>query len=511
VFVFAGSSDPVALDPAFASDSESSRVTNQIFEGLVGYKEGSSDIEPRLATEWSQSADGLNFTFKLREGVKFSDGTPFDAEAVCFNFERWYNWTGQLQAQNITNYYQLVFKGFKTSDDPALTDALYSSCAANGDHEATVTLTRPYGLFIPALAVVPFAMQSPTALKKYDADNVTAEGSDVRFGEYATEHPTGTGPFMFDSWDKGQQITLVANPDYWGEPPKVAKVIVRTIGDPTARVQALKNGEIDAYDMVSPTDLPTLEADGFRLLRRDPYNVLYLGMDQNTEVFKDQRVRQAIAYGIDKEALIAQVMPPGTEAAVEFLVPVMTSWTDKVEKYSYDPDKARALLKEAGQENMAVDFYYPTGTSRPYMPNPEDIFVNLRTQLEALGIKVNGIPQKWSPEYLDTIKAVEGHSMWILGGTHTIDAETLGVFFGGYNLEWGFDDPKIFEAIAAARAKTNLEESAAAYGDAAVLIAEKVPGVPLAHVPVTVAVSPKVSGYVPNPTSADLFKTVSVG
>jgi peptide/nickel transport system substrate-binding protein len=127
-----------------------------------------------------------------------------------------------------------------------------------------------------------------------------------------------------------------------------------------------------------------------------------------------------------------------------------------------------------------------------------------------LGITVNGIPQKWSPEYLETVKAVEGHSMWILGGTHTIDAETLGVFFGGYNIEWGFDDPEIFDAVASARTQTSLDLSAKAYGETAVIISQKVPGVPLAHVPVTVAVAPNVSGYVPNPTASEQFKTISV-
>jgi peptide/nickel transport system substrate-binding protein len=510
-FVFAGASDPVSLDPALAMDSESARVNVQMFEGLVGYQQGSADIQPLLATSWTQSDDGLSYTFQLREGVAFSDGTDFDADAVCYNFERWYNWTGPLQAQNVSNLYQLVFGGFKTSDDPALVGSLYKSCETSGAHEATINLTRTYGAFIPALALVEFAMQSPTALREYDADNVTGSGADVRFGEYATAHPTGTGPFVFDSWDRGQQLTLKANPNYWGEKPLVDTAIVKIIGDPTARTQALRNGEIDGYDLVAPGDISPLRDAGFTLLNRDPFNVLYLGMDQTTPALKDPLVRQAISYAIDKESLAAQTLPEGAKPAIEFVPPTVDAWTDQVDKRSFDLAKAKELLAQAGQSDLALDFYYPTGTSRPYMPNPEDLFVALRTQLEAAGITVNGIPLKWSPEYMETIKSTPDHGLFLLGATLTLNtAEVLGIFFGGPNTEWGFDNPELFASVAAARAARTTELSAEAYAQSLVMISEFIPGVPLAHVPVTVALAPNVEGYVTNPTSNDLWNTVTV-
>jgi peptide/nickel transport system substrate-binding protein len=511
VFVFAGAADPVVLDPALTSDSESSRVTNQIFESLYGYKDGSADVEPRLATGFTQSEDGLSYTFTLREGVKFHDGTDFNAEAVCYNFDRWYNWTGFMQNQNISNFYQLIFEGFATSDNPDLQDPLYESCTTNGDFEATIKLTRPYGGFIMAVGTGWLAIQSPEAMKQYDADNVEGEeGSDVRYAEYGTAHPTGTGPFKFESWEKGQQVTLVRNEDYWGEKAKVAKVIIRTIGDPTARVQALMSGEIDGYDMVAPADVDSLDAAGFQLVRRDPFNVLYLGMDQNTEIFKDTRVRQAIAYGIDKDALISQVLPEGAEPAIDFYPPAMAGWTDEVEKYEYDPEKAKALLEEAGVMGDTIDFYYPTGTSRPYMPNPEEIYVALKAQIEALGMVVNGIPMKWSPEYLEQVKGVEGHSMYLLGATSTQNNPAMEIFFGSYNIEWGFDKQEIFDAVNKAKPALTAEEMAQAYADASILISQDPPGVPLAHVPVTVALAPNVTGYSTIPTGQEVWRNVAV-
>lgn len=511
VFVFAGSADPVSLDPALSSDSETSRITNQIFEGLIGYKAGTADVEGRLATEWTQTDDGLHFTFTLRQGVKFSDGTDFNADAVCYNFDRWYNWTGPLQAQNISNLYQLIFGGFKTSEDPKLTNGIYESCEAKDAATATINLKRPYGNFINSLAIVQFAMQSPTALEKYKADDVSVDGKDVRFSEYATAHPTGTGPFMLGSWDKGQQLTLVPNPEYWGEKAKVEKVIVKIIGDPTARTQALRAGEIDGYDLVAPGDIDSLKSDGFQLVNRPPFNILYLGMNQAVPELKDIKVRQAISHAIDKAALIKQTLPEGSETANQFVPPVVSGWSDNATEFPFDPAKAKSLLAEAGQSNLKLDFYYPTGVSRPYMPNPEDLFVAIRAQLEAVGITINPIPLKWSPEYIDTVKSADPHGIYLLGGTLIINApETLGIFFGSHNDEWGFDNEEIFQAVEDARVKTHADEAAKAYAHAADLISAFDPGVPLAHVPVTVALADNIEGFVPNPTGAEIWNTVSV-
>ena len=139
-FVFAASSDPVMLDPAMASDGETFRVARQQFEGLVSTKPGTTELEPLLATKWEAAKDGKSYTFTLREGVKFSDGTDFNAEAVCANFNRWYNWTGVNQSENITYYYGKIFRGYKTGK----TGGIYDSCAATSATAVSYThLTLP--------------------------------------------------------------------------------------------------------------------------------------------------------------------------------------------------------------------------------------------------------------------------------------------------------------------------------------------------------------------------------
>ena len=218
--VFAGASDPTYLDPALVSDGESFRVTEQIFEGLVRLKPGTTKIVPALATKWKLSGKGKVWTFTLRKGVKFHDGTPWNAAAACYNFNRWYNWTGAFQDPSATFYYQATYGGFRKNEVANLSTPLFRSCKAVGSHKIVVHLTRTSGVFFPSLVISSFAMQSPTAMKKYGADQATLSGGTFKpTGSYAFQHPTGTGPFKFSSWTVGQKLELGKNKSYWGAQP----------------------------------------------------------------------------------------------------------------------------------------------------------------------------------------------------------------------------------------------------------------------------------------------------
>jgi peptide/nickel transport system substrate-binding protein len=517
-FVFGASSDPVVLDPAFASDGETFRVARQMFEGLVGTEPGTADPAPLLAESWTTSEDGLSYTFTLKEGVTFHDDTPFDAEAVCANFDRWYNWTGLQQSENISYYYGALFKGFATSDDPELTDGVYESCAADSPTAATVTLSRPFAAFVQALSLPAFSMQSPSAMEEFDADNLSGTEEDVRFSAYGTEHPTGTGPFVFESWDRGEQVTLARNEGYWGEKAKLDTVIIQTIADPNARLQALRNGDIDGYDLVAPGDVDGLESDGFQIEERSAFNVLYMGMNQaytapdGTKPLADVRVRQAIAHAIDREAVISQSLPEGTTPATQFMPDLVEGYAEDVPTYDSDPDAAKALLAEAGVPNLTLQFNYPTGVSRPYMPSPEDTFVALSAQLEAVGITVEPVADQWSPDYLDKIQGTPEHGVHLLGWTGDYnDADNfVGVFFGAAGNEWGFDNPELFAALDAARQLPTRDEQTPVYQDINRQIAEYVPGIPLAHPVPSLAFAPGVEGYQASPVQDEVWNQVTV-
>ena len=303
--VFGASADPVSLDGSFVNDGESIRAIKQIVQTLIAQAPGTTNLIPQLATKWTNSPNGKVWTFQLRKGVSFTDGTPFNAKAVCFNFDRWYNYTGALQNSSVSYYYNLVFTGFKTG--PTAKTALYKSCKTKGSSTAVITLTKPFGPFLGALTLIPFGIESPTALVKYGADKgtVSADGVFVPGGTYGTQHPTGTGPYKLESWTIGDKLTLVRNDKYWGKKAFLRRLIFRPIADNAARLQALQTGEIDGYDNVEPQDIATVQsASGLKIVNRPSFNVGYVTINQAIKPFNDIRVRQAVAYGLDRASVV---------------------------------------------------------------------------------------------------------------------------------------------------------------------------------------------------------------
>jgi peptide/nickel transport system substrate-binding protein len=509
-FVFGASGDISGLDPAMANDGETFRVSRQIFEGLVGVEPGTADPAPLLAESWEQSDDGLSYTFQLKEGVTFQDGTDFNAEAVCFNFDRMNNFTGVAASESLSYYWGKLMRGYAETGT-----SIYGGCEANGDTEVTITLTQPFAGFIPALSLPSFSMQSPAALQEFDADNVGGTAEAPVLSEYAQGHPVGTGPFQFEEWAPGESVTLTAYDDYWGEQGQVQDVIFQVIGDTTARRQALESGSIDGYDLVAPADLGALEDAGFNLVNRDPFNILYLAMNQAVPALADIKVRQAIAQAIDKEQLVAQVLPEGTEVAKEFMPQSVIGWNEDVTTYDYDPDAAKALLAEAGYDEsnpLTLTFNYPTDVSRPYMPNPEQIFTNLSSQLEAVGIVVNPVGEQWNPTYLDRIQGGSDHGIHLLGwtGDYNDPDNFVGTFFATPGNEWGFTNEELTAALTEARGLATEDEQESAYQAINEQIMQFLPGIPLAHPVPTLAFAERVTSYPASPVQDEVYNMVEL-
>src|SRR5918999_458857 len=322
--VFAGAADPVVIDAALVYDGESIRVITQIFETLINLEPGTTELAPGLATEWEVSPDALTYTFSLREGVKFHDGTDFNAEAVCFNFDRWYNFSGPLQSPSASYYYSAFFGGFKNNESEDLSPPLYNRCEAQDPTTAVITLTRPSASLLGALVQQAFSIASPQALEQYNADQGTLD-EETGFrptGTFGTEHPIGTGPFKFESWTREDRLVLRRYEDYWGEKAKLDELIIRPIADNAARLQALQNDEIQGYDLVEPQDIETIEgSDTLKILERPAFNVAYVGINQAKPPMNNLKVRQAIAHGLDRQAVVdsfyggrgvvaEQMMPP---------------------------------------------------------------------------------------------------------------------------------------------------------------------------------------------------------
>jgi peptide/nickel transport system substrate-binding protein len=514
--VFAGASDPTYLDPALVSDGESFRVTEQIYEGLIALKPGTTKIIPKLATKWKLSGGGKVWTFTLRHGVKFHDGTPFNAKAVCFNFNRWYNWSGAFQNAGASYYYQSIYGGFHHNEVAGLSPPLYRSCTAVGKYKAVIRLTRRSGTFFPSLVISSFSMQSPAALQKYGADQGEIKnGTFTATGSYALSHPTGTGPFKFKSWTVGQKLELVRNPSYWGAKPKLDRLIIQPIGTATGRLQALQSGSVNAYDLAAPQDVPTIASNsGLKVIHRPAFNVAYVTINQAHKPFDDLRVRQAVAYGLDRASVVKQFYYGTGKVAQEFIPPSLFGWTNKVPKYPYNPTKAKALLRAAGLTlPVKVDFWYPTSVSRPYMPDPKRNFEAFAASLDNSGFQVVPHSAPWRPDYVAAVNAGTAGDLNLIGwtGDYGDPDNFVGTFFKTYSPQFGFHNNAIFNILTKAANEPNFAKRVRLYQQANVMIMKFLPAVPYAHATPALAAQRKVNKLIATPVGGVWFQYTSFG
>ena len=519
--VFAGASDPVVLDGALVSDGESIRVITQIFETLVALKPGTTEPVPGLAESWEADDAGTTWTFKIREGVTFHDGEPLDAEAVCFNFDRWYNFEGPLQNPGATYYWQVVFGGFKTfnKESGAPEESLYESCEATDETTAVLTLTKPSATFIPALSQQAFSIASPKALEEFNADEGTtdADGIFSPSGTFGTEHPIGTGPFEFVSWTRNDRLVLKRNEDYWGDKAKLDELIIRPIADNAARLQALQSGEIQGYDLVEPQDITTLEGDeNLEVIDRPAFNVAYVGFNIAKKPTDDAKVRQAIAYGLDRQAVVDNFYSGRAEVATQFMPPEVVGYADDVTTYEFDPEKAKQILQDAGYElPVPLEFWYPTDVSRPYMPDPKRNFEAFAASLNKSGFKVTAKSAPWNPDYLGRADEGNAGNLRLLGWTGDYgDADNfIGTFFQSPQKAWGTTTTPLTEIedlLDEAEIETEESKREELYQEANRQIMDQLPGVPYAHSRPALAFTANVNGYVASPTTNESFASVTL-
>ena len=233
IAIVAKPDDPVGLDPANVTDLESLQITRNIFDTLVQYKEGSIEIEPGLASSWELAEDGLSITFHLRPGVKFHDGTVFNADAVKQNYERQGKKDHPLRSPGDTFFYWNDTWGERLSDIEVV-------------DELTIRFrfTEPIAPLMQSFAMPFFGISSPTAMKNHGADYF--------------RHPVGTGPYIFEQWLPGERITVRANPDYWGGAPGVERVTFLPVADSTARELRLRKGAVHLATALSLLALRSL-------------------------------------------------------------------------------------------------------------------------------------------------------------------------------------------------------------------------------------------------------------
>jgi len=506
LFTFGTGSEPLGLDPALVSDVESYRVTRQVLEGLVGVDQTTGQPTPLLATEWSQGNEGRSYTFKLRDKVTFQDGAPFDAAAVCTNFNRWFHFPPALRQQASGTTFKGVFKAH--ADQAAL--SIYKGCTAVGPHNVRIDLTQPFTGFLQALTLPAFAISSPRALAAEHADVLNQSRGGQPVSAYGL-HPVGTGPYDFRAWDAGS-VTLTSNKNYWGDKGQIGTIKFVTYDHPEIRMQALLDGKIDAYDAVTAGNFDQLVKSGKQIIQRDPFSVMYLGMNQEVPILQNLKVRQAIEMALDKDTLIRRFFIDNTTQASQFVPAKLSGFNNNAPALGYNPGKAKELLAAAGYKGQELKFYYPLNVTRPYLPTPEKVYAEISRQLTAVGLNIKPVPVDWADGYLQKVTSPGDHALHLLGwnGSYSDPDNFVGPLFGEKTGEFGYQDPQVFSKIARARGLPDGQDRTAQYQTINAQIAATVPAVPIAFPISALALSDRVLKYPASPVLNEVFTKVEL-
>lgn len=509
-FVFAMSNPAEMLDPAMSYDSATSYILKHIYETLITTKPGSLELAPSLAVSWKASDDGTDYTFQLRKDVTFHDGTPFNAKAVCFNFERMYHFHDAQQLISLSTVWQNFMGGFATQDVPtAPKTSLYSSCDAVDEYTAVVHLSRPIApsAFYNFLTAPQFGIVSPTAIKKY-GDEIEVSGSSFKWvGTFANEHPVGTGPFKFKLWQKGRRLILDRYQDYWGEKPAIERLIFRTIAQGPARRQALEAGQIDGYYNVAPQDVEALRKQGYYVVVRHGLTLGYVGISPDHKPLDNVKVRKAIAHALNKKAVLKALFPKEATLATQVTPKGVAGYNKNIQPYAYNPDLARKLLQEAGVPHPTIEFWYPTGVSRNYMPDPKAIFTAFKSDLEAVGINVVSKAVPWVPGYITGLQTGKA-PLFLIGYVNTSPdvSDMMNALL--LRSDRYSRTPQIIADMKKGLTIIDPDKRAAFYEKLNAEIMDIAPVIPYSSAPTFLVFKPKFTGYVPSPGATDTLASI---
>jgi len=387
--VIAIGADQTGLDPQTVENNESGFVMSTIFDSIVNYKPGSSDVGPGLAESWTISPDGKVYTFHIRHGVTFHDGTPMNARTVAQDVDR---------AINPSNpCYVLARKDVDTYDDftfGTAKDGTVAKMDVLDDYTLRFTLPQPNAPFITSLAMIWQGIMSPAATKQYNCD--------------AGQHPVGTGPFKFVEAVRNDHITLDANPAYWGGKPKVDRIIFQIVPESATRMLQLERNQAQILADVPPSDYSRVTGNkDLKLYTAPGLTILGVAMSNDLGPFKDVRVRQAMNYAVDKDA-INKGLYGGATTASQGMPPVLWGYNKSVEPYPYDVAKAKQLLTEAGFASGFSTEMIVYANPRGYNPiGGAKLGEAVQGYLAKVGVNVKITQYEWGA-YLDHYR----HTPW---------------------------------------------------------------------------------------------------
>ncbi|SDK40042.1 ABC transporter substrate-binding protein [Aliiruegeria lutimaris] len=502
--VYCSEGSPEGFDPAlYTSGTTFDASSHPIYNRLVEFETGTTNVVPGLAESWESSEDGLEYTFNLRKGVKFHSNdafTPtrdFNADDVIFSFER--QWKEENPYNQVSGGTWEYFGGMSMPD-------LLKEIVKVDDYTVKFVLNRP-----EAPMVANLAMDFASILSAEYGDAMLAAGTP----EQLNQAPVGTGPFKFVAYQKDAVIRYAANPDYWQEPSPLENLVFAITPDASVRYQKMKAGECHVMPYPNPADLEAMSTDeDINLLQQEGLNVGYLAYNAQVAPFDNPKVRKALNMAIDKNAIIDVVFQGAGVVAKNPIPPTIWSYNDAVEDDPYDPEAAKAALEAEGVTDLSMKIW-AMPVQRPYNPNARRMAELMQEDFSKIGVDVEVVSYEWG-EYLSRSKELDRDGAILLGwtGDNGDPDNFLAVLLGcdgvgkSNRAQWCNEE---FDAlIQKAKVTSDVAERTKLYEEAQVVFKREAPWATIAHSTVFMPVRPEVEGYKVHPLGGHIFYGVDL-
>lgn len=508
--------DMTYADPALADDASSRYIASQVIEGLVGLQPGTNSVVvPVLAAALpTVSSDGLTYTFKLRSGIQFQDGTTLDASAVKFNYDRWNSFPkGDLQ--NAATDFATVFGGFGDNSNLA-------SVAAPDPQTVVITLRKPQSNFLITQASAAFGIQSPTAIQAADGNDPSLAKNAYAQGEGGQgKAMVGTGPFIFKEWVPGDHVTLVKNPSYWNQAtePYLDGIVFKPYDDAVAAGNALQSGAVDMVDLVDPATLGSMRGSSNVTVLDRGYscNLTQLAINQADTIggalnpLADTDARLAVAAAVDKQSYVDDVYG-GAAIAADSWAPQGALYYKPEYLPGYDVNRAKNYMAAAGLTGkVTLNLWYPSGV--PSSVDYKALATAVAADLGSAGFTVNvktEAPATWAAD-----EPAGKMQLWILStdcAWDSVDYFLYTSFFHYVNdapsPRFAYENDALETTMEGALVTIDTATVESAWEKAQDLVAADMPTVPLVNAKLPAATRSYVRGVVASGNMVEILNTV---
>lgn len=502
--VYCSEGSPEGFDPAlYTAGTTFDASSHPLYNRLVEFKVGTTEVIPGLAERWEVSEDGKTVTFALRQGVTFHSNanfTPtrdFNADDVVFTFNR---------QKDDDHPYNTVSGGTWEYFDGMSMPELIESVEKIDDYTVVFKLTRP-----EAPIIANMAMDFASIVSKEYADAMLDAGTP----EMVNQAPIGTGPFRFQAYQKDAVIRYLRNDDYWGDKAKVESLIFAITPDASVRYQKVQAGECHVMAYPNPADIQAMQDDpNITVMEQEGLNVGYLAYNTTIPPFDNVNVRRALNMAIDKQAIIDVVFQGSGQIAKNPIPPTMWSYNKEIVDDPYDPDQAKAMLEAEGISDLKMKVW-AMPVQRPYNPNARRMAELIQEDFAKVGVDVEIVSFEWG-EYLSRSRALDRDGAILLGwtGDNGDPDNFLAVLLGcdgrenSNRAQWCHEPFE--ELIQQAKVLPTQTERQPLYEQAQVIFKEQAPWATIAHSVVFMVMRPEVEGYVVHPLGGHIFSQVGL-